>query len=151
MPREIHLRSYDVHAEVLAYDADSGCSRPVTRLEAERLRRPLTVGMYTREGACVFGVYATPDGPVFFRNSERIAVTFGRTRALVEFDPTTDMHHFVLLIDAQPVMSVCYRGRDGVGANPYDTEPADVDLFAALARAFEQPRFFETYTRAWVA
>ena len=40
MPREIHLRSYDVHAEVLAYDADSGCSRPVTRLEAERLRRP---------------------------------------------------------------------------------------------------------------
>lgn len=150
MPREIYLRSYDVHAEVLAYDADNGCGCTVTRVEVERLQRPLTVGMYTREGSCVFGVYATPDGPVFFRDSERIAVTFGRTKALVEFDSTTHMHHFVLLIDAQPVMSVRYRGRDGVGTNPYDTEPADVDLFAALARALEQPRFFETYTKAWV-
>lgn len=151
MGRKIYLRSYDIHAEMLEYDVEDGSFRLLARTDVEQRGLPRTMGMYTKEEEHVFGVYATPDGPVFFRDSERIAGSFGRTQALVELDSQTNIHRFALFMDGQPAISTHYRDRGGIGANPYDTEREDVDMFAALAKATERPQFFENYRKVWVS
>jgi hypothetical protein len=47
-------------------------------------------------------------------------------------------------------LSLLYKNKEGTGANPYDTEPEDVDLLAMLAAGLQKEQFFTNYTQDWV-
>ncbi|MCM5682753.1 hypothetical protein M8A51_24745 [Schlegelella sp. S2-27] len=143
----IYLRSYDTYKETLEYDVDTGASRLVSREEVERAGVQRTFGMFTRVGDRFFGVYATPEGPVFFGDDIRVLGRFGVTRGHVELDKATRIHRFALFDDSRLVLSTHYPEREGLGTNPYDTEPEDVDMFAAIAKGTESRQFFENYRR----
>ena len=151
MGRKIYLRSYDTFQEMLEYDVDDGARRLVSREEVERAGLPRTFGMFSQAGDRVFGVYATPEGPVFFGDDIRIPGRFGMTRGSVELDPATGIHRFALFNDSQLVLSTHYPERAGLGTNPYDTAPEDVDMFVAVAKGTENRQFFENYRRDWVS
>lgn len=147
---ELYLRSFDRHAEMLAYDVDRRLFRVIERKDFERLGVPRTFGAFTREGDDVYGVFASPDGPVLFKNDVSRLGQFGRIEAEVRFGEDKSTHQFELRDDGAELFSAIYRERDGVGTNPYDTSREDVDLFAMLASALKKPQFFENYTRPWM-
>jgi hypothetical protein len=43
--------------------------------------------------------------------------------------------------------ALCYDKRLGIGANPYDNEDEDVDLFALIASGVRAQPFFRNYTQ----
>ena len=47
--------------------------------------------------------------------------------------------------------SIFYKERVGIGANPYDNEQEDVDMFAMLAEGFLREQFFRNYTKEWIS
>lgn len=145
----MYLRSYDTFKETLEYDVDTGASRLVSREAVERAGLQRTFGMFTRVGDRFFGVYATPEGPVFFGDDVRVLGRFGMTRGYIELDKASEIHCFALF-DSRLVLSTHYPERDELGTNPYDTEPEDVDMFAAIARGTESRQFFENYRRGSV-
>lgn len=146
----IYLRSYDTYNEMLEYDVDTGIPRLVSREEVERAGLQRTFGMFTRVGDRFFGVYATPEGPVFFGDDIRVLGRFGVTRGHIELDKATGIHRFALFDDSRLVLSTHYPEREGLGTNPYDTEPEDVDMFAAIAKGTESRQFFDNYRRGSV-
>ena len=146
--RKIYLRSFDKHAEILEIDADQGKVRVIERTAFEPLGVPRNFGAFTREGADVYGVFASPQGPVFFKNSITALGRFNRVRAELHLDERSRLQRFELWDGDVLVFSALYKERQGIGANPYDTAREDVDLFALMAAGVKKPQFFENYTRA---
>jgi hypothetical protein len=149
MPSKIYLSSYDKHDELLEYDPRAGTRKILSRREFEALGANKTMGAFTREADRVAGVYASPDGPTFFLDAERVARPFGGVTAVVE-EIGPKRKRFRLTVEGRPLFDLEYRERFGIGTNPYDTEAEDIDLFALIARGTKNAKFFEGYTKDWV-
>ena len=148
--RLLILPSYDRYSEFLEYGANSGRHRIVAKEEIERSGGAGAFGLFTREGNSVFGVYATPDGPVFFHDALRIRGAPGALSATVEVaQKTQTLNRFRLFQGPYCMIDVRYAQREGIGTNPYDTTLEDVDLFALIASRIDRREFFERYTREW--
>lgn len=143
--RTLYLRSYDRYDERLAYALPEG----TWRIVAPDAGVTETFGL-TRAGDRVAGVYASPDGPTFFVDGRRVVGRFGATVASVDRVASRRMR-FVLHDGGRPMFAVDYDERHGIGTNPNDREPADVDLFALMAAGTRGEQFFIGYTRDWVA
>ena len=148
---KIYLASYDLYLEVLEYDPDSGAAAIIARADFERLGVPFAFGRFTREGSEVMGVFASPEGPVFFLGRHRVVGRFGEIRASVTptADATGDERHFrfTLYRGAELEFVFDYRERHGIGTNPYDIEPEDVDWAASIAAGVRREEYFKNYTR----
>ena len=46
-------------------------------------------------------------------------------------------------------LSLLYEERVGIGANPYDTEPEDIDLFAMIGAGLRSQQFFRNNIMDW--
>jgi len=139
-PTQIYLPSYDRADEVLSYNPSKGSSKVLPR-QSDHV---CVLGAFVREKAQVTGVYASPGGPVFFLDSKRVAVRFG--------EPTVTAigGTFKIVVDRREQIAIDYAERHGIGTNPYDREPADVDLYALMARGAQRPEWWAAYTKPWV-
>lgn len=150
LPRTLYLESYDRFDEILEYQLPEG-----NFAVALPMLRTHTFGAFTREGEHVSGVFASPSGPVFFLDARHAVLQFGCSSATIEADRDGSMRQFTLRHDegarkGKIEFSLRYRERVGIGTNPYDTEPEDVDLFAMLATGLRSEQFFKNYTKDWV-
>ncbi len=149
-PRTIYLRSYDIYNEFLEYNLPDGRFAVITRSHFETLAAPRAFGAFTREGSRVAGVFASPAGPVVFLDSQQITARFGCTTATIDPAVGDATQQFTLTHDGPEGrinLTLSYRERPGLGANPYDTEPEDVDLLAMIASGLRREQFFRAYTR----
>jgi hypothetical protein len=139
----------------LKYQLPEGKFAIMPRHDFMVLGMAATFGTFTREGDRVAGVFASPDGPVFFLDTQRVLLHFGYASAKVEVAPPGSMLQFTLTqegaAEGQIQFALRYNERVGIGANPYDTEPEDIDLFAMLAAGLRKQQFFRNYTKEWVA
>lgn len=151
-PASIYLRSYDYYNEILRYDPPTGTHAIITRADFEALGVKPHFGWFVREEAVVVGIYGSPEGPVFFFNSRRIPARLGRTTAQVE-EVGPSRLRFTLFNDGAALedsrIAIEYQERLGLGANPYDNEPEDIDLFAWIARGLSSSAFYQLCTREW--
>jgi hypothetical protein len=147
--RIIYLTSYDLYVEVLAYRLPEGTFTILTRDDFIRLGIQRSFGTFSREGEHVAGVFASPTGPVLFLDSRHLVGRLGCTHAKVE-PAAGSMLQFTLTHEEKIEFSLVYRDRPGIGVNPYDTEPEDVDMFAMLASGLRKEQFFRNYVKDWV-
>jgi hypothetical protein len=109
-----------------------------------------TRGAFMREGGQFAGIFASPDGPVFFMNEERLPLRYGCSSARIVTQPDTPMMHFTLTATDEYghayTFSMHYRERYGIGTNPYDNDPEDIDLLALIAKNLSRETFFTRYT-----
>ena len=150
MSRTIYLASYDRYLEVLEYYLPEG--RYALRERAEYI--PLTRGAFTREDSHVVGIFATPDGLMFFFDSEHLLLRFGKALATVTQEPGKPVMHFALTAEDSEgkthAFALRYAERHGIGTNPYDNEIEDVDLLAMIARGLGYRSFFDAYIKDWL-
>jgi hypothetical protein len=150
-PRIVYLKSYDLFDEFLRYELPHGRFAVITRHDFEALAISSDFGAFTREGDCVAGVFASPRGPLVFVDSQQVTASFGHTTAAIEPASAPSMQQFTLIhdhpLEAKVILTLAYRERPGLGVNPYDTEPADVDLFALLVSGLTREQFFRVYTK----
>lgn len=153
MTRTIHLRSYDLYEEILAYTLPQHTHRILTRKAFEQLDQPLTTGYFTREGARIVGLFAAPEGLHLIIGAACFLATPGTVTATSAAIPHTTTREFTLnrlCPDGQTLhWNLTYQERHGIGTNPYDNEVEDVDLFALLAAKLQQTGFYVAYTRDW--
>lgn len=150
-PAAVYLRNYDTVANVLTYGVHDRSARVLPRAEFAALGSELTNGAFVQEDDMIVGVFATPAGPAFFSQ-------YGKKRVLGRFGVVTTTRmptpsgrfRFTLFVAGRHFFDVLYRERHGLGANPYDNEPADIDLFAWLVEATKTEDFFVRFTRPWI-
>ena len=151
--RTLYLRSYDLYKEFLEYQVPDGCFAVITRSYFESLGASRAFGAFAREDSRVAGIFASPGGPVFFLDARQIPARYGYTSAAIHPTLVPSMQQFTLTHEypgeAQITLTLPYRERLGLGANPYDTEPEDIDLFAMIASGLRREHFFRAYTRDW--
>ena len=150
MSSPIYLRDHDTYSCVLEYHPDTGDHRLLARQAFEQCGASLAFGWFSTEAGVTFGVYASPAGPVFFRNAQRITCAFGVTRAYVEEDAATGLCRFVLVHEGAAVFSIDYARRSPLHAHPYDTSVEDADRLRAIASGMERRQFFDNYSRSVV-
>ena len=143
----IYLNSYDLYREILEYDTETGKSRIIDR---ESCEVPLMQGTFTRQEAEVMGLFASPEGPVFILGKRRILGRFGEIQAFVVPAGDRGWLRFVLQSNDSIEFVFDYTERLGIGTNPYDNEPEDVDLAAWIAAQVRREAFFKLFTRAWI-
>src|SRR5258708_37056513 len=79
MNRIIYLKSYDRYDEILKYHLPSGRFAVLKDDKFKALGLPLTFGSFCSEGPQVAGLFASPDGPVFFLDERQVGCRFGET------------------------------------------------------------------------
>lgn len=147
MNTPFYIRNYDRHDQVLVIDPAKGKQKMVSRDEAQTQGIGKGFGAFVAEGGHVLGIHASPDGPVLFCDEHSVVARFGVTSAKVTRDATTGILSYVVIEDGAVCFGTQYQERDGVGTNPYDTEPEDVDLFRMIASGLKKQQFFANYTR----
>jgi len=148
--RTIYLRSYDLFNEILEYRLPDGEFAILNRRDFTAPGAALTIGAFTREGQHVAGVFASPAGPVLFLNSRHLVGRLGATSATVEPTPERLILQFTLTHEERIEFMIRYTERFGIGTNPYDNEPEDVDLFSMIAAGLRKEQFFRYYVKEWV-
>jgi hypothetical protein len=152
MTHTVYLKSYDRYVDILEYHLPDGTFKIIHRDQWEKLGVPLTFGDFCSEDHYVAGVFASPDGPVFFLNSQYVAGRYGQTSATVERLPapakSTKRYAFA---HKAVEFGVTYAERFGIGVNPYDNEEEDVDLLAWIVRMVQHEASFKLFTKDWVA
>lgn len=142
MTRTIYLPSYDRSIELLEYHLPKG--QRILREGSAGL--PITQGAFTREDPHITGIFATPQGPVFFFDSQHVLLRFGKTSASVTKEPDRPVMHFALTVESDRgethAFALRYAERRGHQGNG--------DLLATIASGLRSPRFFESYTKAWL-
>jgi hypothetical protein len=146
--RTIYLPSYDRYDDILEYQLPEGTFTVLSRHEFTLRSHALTFGSFTREGQHVAGVFASPQGPIFFLDSRYLVGRLGATSSSVRVDGET--MHFTLTHEEKIEFELTYQERIGIGTNPYDNEQEDVDLLAMLAAGMRKEQFFRNYIREWV-
>ncbi len=153
MTRTVYLKSYDLYAEILEYTLPEGKFAILSRDKVEASGIPFTFGAFCREGQQVAGVFATPDGPVFFLDAQHVVGRYGQTYAWVKDVPQQNKRHFAFDHqdkDRTVKFSLIYEKRLGIGANPYDNQEEDIDLLAMIASNSDRAAFYRAYTKEWV-
>jgi hypothetical protein len=152
--RTVYLASFDRHDDILAYDTVNGVGRVLARQDFEGLGVLRTFGAFTRDGEHLFGVFASPEGPVFFLDAQQLVGAHGTVSATISPPPAHGApggkHRLTLSVAGGASLSFDYREHAGIGTNPYDTTPEDVDLAAMIAAGIEKKQFFAGYTKNWV-
>ena len=152
-PAAIFLRNFDDVREVLEYALPKRTW--VLRTVGDVPDADWTFGAFTREGDRVAGVFATPEGPAVFVDNSLMLARPGEASVRLEgAGSNRDRSTFSLLHHEWPnqtrvLNAIIYAHRQGVGANPYDTERVDVDLFALIASRLERAEFRSAYTQPW--
>jgi len=153
MPRTLYLKSYDLYAEILEYHLPAGEFAILQREKFMALGIPLTFGTFCREGRQVAGIFASPEGPVLFLDSQHVVGRFGDTSATVMDLPGQTKKQFTLrhkqASGETVAFSLLYEKRLGLGANPYDNEEEDIDLLAMIAANIGHEAFFRAHLKEW--
>jgi hypothetical protein len=151
MTRTLYLKSYDLYAEILEYHLLDGKFAILEREKFLALGVPMAFGAFCREGRQVAGLFASPEGPVFFLDSQHVVGRFGDTSATVK--DVSGKKHFTLshkrATGETVEFDLLYEPRLGLGANPYDNEEEDIDLLAMIATNIGHEAFFRAYTKEW--
>lgn len=150
-PHKVFLVSYDDTGEVLEYQPDTGAFAILSRRELERRGLRATFGGYMREGKHVLGIFASPGGPVLFHDDARVLGRHGQVTATLPAHEPGHNRVFTLFEHDAPVFAFEYENRLGVGANPYDNDPEDIDVAASIATNIPHKAFFKLYTKDWVS
>ncbi|MBZ5521718.1 MAG: hypothetical protein LAP21_05605 [Acidobacteriia bacterium] len=154
MTHTLYLKSYDLYDEILEYHLPDGKFAILPREKFVSLGIPLTFGAFCREGRQVAGIFASPEGPVFFRDAQHVVGRFGATSATVKDVPAQTKRYFAFSHKQEPSQTVefglLYEKRLGLGANPYDNEEEDIDLLAMIASNVGHEAFFRAYIKDWV-
>jgi hypothetical protein len=143
-----YLASYDHHNKYLSLDLDSGQSKVETLSQPPSKTTKLR-GLFVTELEVLVGKYASGKGPVVFFNDQFYLCEFGKASAESRAR-STNQRHFVFRLNGKEIFSLDYNPRGGVGANPYDQELSDIDLFALIEKNLATPRFFENYVDSQV-
>jgi hypothetical protein len=131
MSRVIYLKSYDRYNEILKYHLPSGEFSILMEEKFKALGLPLTFGSFCNEGPQVAGLFASPDGPVFFLDKRQVVCRFGETAASVSVIPGESKNRFTFT------------------HKPYDNEEEDIDLLALIASNLRFEASFRAYTKDW--
>ena len=148
MNQKFCIDSYDRYNLVLQYNDADGSHQIITRKDSEILGLKENIGAFTQESGHVFGIYASPKGPVLFCDSDRVVFNPKEMKASVDLDPNTKIHRYSLTKTGKLLFGTVYKERHGIGANPYDQEPEDVDLFQMIASILLRPPYLN-YIRDW--
>jgi hypothetical protein len=153
MDRIIYLQSYDRYNEILKYHLPSGEFSVLMEENFKPLGLPMTMGRFCNEGPDVAGLFASPDGPVFFFNQRQVVCRFGETSASVAAIPGESKNRFTFIhkpANGEAVeLSLVYKQRLGLYANPYDNEEEDIDLLALIVSNLRFEAAFRAYTKEW--
>ncbi|SRR5258708_1144870 len=151
--RTVYLKSYDRYDEILEYRLPEGQFAILAQDKFSLRGIPLTFGAFCREGEQVAGVFASPDGPVFFLDGQHVVGRFGQTSATVDDVTVQGLPRRRFSFTHQEPASgkikfrLYYKERLGIGTNPYDNEEEDIDLLAMIASGVRHETFFRLYTR----
>ncbi len=136
----IFLPNHDVHARALAYDPATGAAEGISR---EQMPRE-DLGFYVDCGVGVLGIYASSDGPVLFRDAQRIPLEDG---VRLEITRGRRRNTFTVSRGDDELLTISYAPPGDVGTHAYADEDM-VDFYAWLAASFPSERFNRFYTRA---
>lgn len=142
------LESYDKYESILRYDASSGEHQLITRKEAAASALQENVGAFVEEAGHVLGIYASPQGPVLFHDSDRVLFNASTIQVKVDLDASTNINRYSVTENGKFIFGTYYKDRSGIGVNPYDQEPEDVDLFQMITTLLRKPPY-SNYIREW--
>lgn len=140
----IYLRHHDAADRVLMYDTLSG--RNLT-LPSDRVPqgRQMDRGFFVDVVGEVYGVYASPRGPVFFHGRQQIPL-YNRDVNMLRRPARDGLQKFILQAPGQAPIEVRYRPHTPTHADPWDDDPEFSDFFAWLERSVDQDRFYTWHT-----
>jgi hypothetical protein len=136
----IWLQNYDKGRLVLEYDSATGKALEI----AKDLAGATSRGYYVNSGHDVVGVYASPDGPIFFVNRDRYPMkepTFS-----VEHRHGIQEHRFTARCGGAPVLDALYPPRTDWGYDNWTADEEAADWFLWLAGSVKQAQFYRYYT-----
>ena len=148
----IYLEHFEYKFGALRYDTGTGEAWELEQSAAPAMTEGYYVNYasewkygveYTTLGADYAGFYASPRGPVFFHNAERILLEPGRFRGQSTKKAEGEWE-FVLLRDAHPCVDFTYRG-PMPGAYVWGDDDEDRDLLQWMSKHLASPWFYEKY------
>lgn len=141
------LGHYADSQRILQYDPQTGVFDEL-RADACAPGSGAGFGFFADSGAGLWGVYASPTGPVLFHGSRRFSLVAPGTK--LEVVPGTTANHFRLLQEGV-VRAECTYQRPSASEWGYDNWSADedsVDFFLWLSHQVVTEDFVRRYTRS---
>lgn len=140
---KVYLQNNDVHDDVLEYDTETGQGSRHRRKELP-LGKKTDRGFFADVDGKIYGVFASPTGPVFFHGDSRHPLEKGAFT--VSLRRGSKSHRFSLSRGDDEIVSVWYRAPQAAGTTPYDEDEAFVDFFAWVEANIDSDRFYEWHT-----
>ena len=139
------ISHYSFEGDVLSYDLTTGAHQRIHLRQVPR-GRALDNGSFVEVGGHIYGVVASENGPVFFRDAARTQLVQGRHKAQVTKGAAS--HRFSLTEDGQELLAVWYQRTEPDYVNPYDQEVEESDFFTSLEGRMATERFYKWHTQA---
>ena len=138
MTEPVWIAHHDVHRKALRYDRSTGAFEHRSRVEAPSFIR----GFYVELAEGVAGLYASPEGPYFFRDDRRIPIASVVTASVARGHD----HNTFRLETHTANLELDYRPPTDIGVGDFSTE-SDRDFFVWLAESVDDPQLVHFFTQ----
>lgn len=146
--RFLAVHQFGGNVRLLKIDLTTGERRLVPHDEIDE--RDVTFGMFEVENLEPdlesVALLATPEGPLLILKDLQFRPDIQRTK--IEVKDEGQLSHFLILNGGEPVFGLFYPEKFGVGLHPYLNEREDVDFYYWLSKNINNPKLYQTYTRA---
>ena len=140
------LDHYIEASRVLRYDPETGSSEELRREQVPE-GTETAFGFYTSVGDDIWGVHASPDGPILFHGRDRFRLADRSSE--IELAPGERQNRFVFRQGGAARAECMYPRAKGTdwGYDSWSTEEESIDFFLWLKRQVGTPDFNVRYTR----
>ena len=140
----LYLERFSQHGTILAYEPERNSWNVFLRAQLEARLSPSFNGYFEAQGASVFGVYATNQGPVFFAESKKWELKAkSYTAELSNISP--GLNRFSLNSSEKKEFELEYKVSDHMGIDNWSDEE-NTDFFYWLNINITKPEFINRYT-----
>lgn len=141
--KPIYICNHDLHKSICEYDPNTG--RYQEHLRASLPDLNLTRGYYVNVQDVLVGVYASPTGPVLFRNSVQYPMISGQCSCKVMEGKR--MNVFIFAEQGETRFMVEYPRVLFIDFDPWSSEEM-LELFHWITNRHHEQRFYDFYTLA---
>ncbi|ODC03113.1 hypothetical protein BFW38_05695 [Terasakiispira papahanaumokuakeensis] len=136
------LRNRDIFNYILEYDTSTGPLNEVSALNVPE-KKIEKLGNYIKLDKIYYGVYATPDGPCFFFNNQKILLNDPKVK--FEHSKGKEQHYFRLTYNGEIKIDLKYDHWDDIDIDPWAEEDF-IDFFIWLTKSSGNQEFISMWT-----
>jgi len=148
MSREyVAVSQFDGTVNVLKLKLSTGEAELVTNDEVDEDQVAFGLFDFEKNGSEIEALVllATPDGPILIFKDSRYRPEFEKTS--IEIEEKGDFSHLLISHDENPIFSIFYESKFGIGLHPYNKSREDIDFYYWLSKKIQDQKFYQVYTK----